>query len=227
MDIDLVVFDMAGTTVYDGDAVHRALGDALHAGGVPVTRDEINAVMGLPKLEAIRQLLERRGGATAQRVDTIHDDFVARMIRHYETNPEVRETDGASDTFRRLRAAGIKVALDTGFSRGITDVILERFGWKRDGLIDASVTSDEVARGRPHPDLLFRAMQLTGVTDAKRVAKVGDTPSDLQEGTAAGCGMVVGITSGSHTREQLEPCPHTHLVEGVSALPELLGLCDR
>jgi phosphonatase-like hydrolase len=126
-----------------------------------------------------------------------------------------------------LRRAGIKVALDTGFSRAITDVIVQRLGWVRDRLIDASVTSDEVERGRPHADMILRAMQLTGITAANRVAKVGDTPSDLQEGMAAGCAMVIGVTSGSHTREQLEPCPHTHLIESVSALPALLQLEER
>jgi phosphonatase-like hydrolase len=231
MDIRLVVFDMAGTTVYDGDAVHRAFAGALQAAGIPVTRDEINEVMGLPKPEAIRLLLERKLKDTGQhgpeRIAVIHNDFVGRMIRFYESDPSVREADGAADTFRRLRRAGIKVALDTGFSRAITDVIVQRLGWAQHGLVDASVTSDEVERGRPHPDMILRAMQLTGITDAKRTAKVGDTPSDLQEGMAAGCAMVIGVTTGSHTRQQLEACPHTHLIEGVSALPALLQLADR
>jgi phosphoglycolate phosphatase-like HAD superfamily hydrolase len=69
-------------------------------------------------------------------------------------------------------------------------------------------------------------MELTGVTDARRVAKVGDTPSDLQEGRAAGCGLVIGVTNGSHTREQLEPHPHTHLIDNLRELPGLL-LGDR
>ena len=42
--------------------------------------------------------------------------------------------------------------------------------------------------------MVFRAMQLTGVTDPRRVAKVGDTPSDLHESTNAGCGMVVAVS---------------------------------
>jgi phosphonatase-like hydrolase len=230
MHIELVVFDMAGTTVYDGDAVHHAFADALQAAGISVTRDEINEVMGLPKPEAIGLLLGRKiedsRQRDPQRIAAIHDDFVGRMIRFYENDPSVREADSAAGTFRRLRRAGIKVALDTGFSRAITDVIVRRLGWARDGLIDASVTSDEVERGRPHADMILRAMQLTGIADPKRVAKVGDTPSDLQEGMAAGCAMVIGVTSGSHTREQLEPCPHTHLIEGVSALPALLRLED-
>ena len=48
--------------------------------------------------------------------------------------------------------------------------------------------------------MILKAMRDLGVSDAGRVAKVGDTPSDLEEGTAAGCGLVVGVTGGSHTR---------------------------
>jgi phosphoglycolate phosphatase-like HAD superfamily hydrolase len=67
-------------------------------------------------------------------------------------------------------------------------------------------------------------MARLGVADSRRVAKVGDTPADLHEGTNAGCGMVIGITGGTHTRAELEPHPHTHLIESVRDLPALLRL---
>jgi phosphonatase-like hydrolase len=224
MQVDLVVFDMAGTTVYDGDAVNICLRAALEAAGFAVRRAAVNDVMGLPKPEAIRLLMQQQDAQAAvpERVDHIHTDFVRRMIEYYRSDPAVRESDGASATFRDLKAAGVKVAVDTGFNRAITEVIIDRLGWVRTGLIDASVTSDEVPRGRPHADMLRRAMQLTGVSDPHRVAKVGDTPSDLYEGQNAGCGFVIAVTSGSHTRAELEPHPHTHLIAHLAELPPLL-----
>src|SRR5262249_43819466 len=130
MKIELVVLDMAGTTVRDDDAVHRALQATLLGEGVEVTRDEVNAVMGLPKPEAIRTLLDRgtaaasrgRGladGPLDERVRALHDDFVQRMIAHYREDPSVREITPATDVFRWLRNRGIRVALDSGFSRAI------------------------------------------------------------------------------------------------------------
>jgi phosphonatase-like hydrolase len=221
MSVELVVFDMAGTTVYDGDAVNVCLRAALEAAGTVVTRDAVNAVMGIAKPLAIRMLLQdQRDGAVVSEaeVEPIHADFLARMLAYYREDPAVREVEGATETFRSLRQAGIKVALDTGFSRPIVDAILERLGWRETGLIDATVASDEVAHGRPHPDLIFRAMTLTGATDVSRVAKVGDTPSDLHEGFAAGCGWIIGVTQGSHTKEQLRGHPHTHLVPTITDL---------
>jgi phosphonatase-like hydrolase len=224
--IGLIVFDMAGTTVNDEDSVNRCLREALGAHGLEVTPEQVNAVMGIFKPDAIRILIGQssKGDSLADRVDAIHEDFVARSVRFYREDPSVYEVEGAGRTFARLQAAGIKVALNTGFNRAITDVILDRLGWRRSPLVDATITSDEVARGRPHPDMIRALMAKFGIEDSSSVAKVGDTPADLGEGRAAGCGMVVGVTGGTHSAEQLEPHPHTHLIHSIVELPSLLGL---
>jgi phosphonatase-like hydrolase len=154
-------------------------------------------------------------------VAAVHKDFVERMRHYYAADAAVREVPGASAAFSALRRAGIKIALNTGFSRDIVTVLLRRLGWDRD-IIDASVTSDEVPRGRPHPDMIFHLMRQLGVSDARRVAKVGDTPVDLEEGRNAGCGMVIGVTTGSFSRAQLESSPHTRIIDSVADLPALL-----
>ena len=217
--VELVVMDIAGTTVLDPDGVGGALKAALTADGVDWVHEEVNAIMGIPKPIAITHLLGEEPDPA--RVGRIHQDFQQRMIAYYREDSAVAEIPGATEVFAELQNRGIKVALDTGFDRTIVDVLLERLGWR--GLLDATVCSDEVPRGRPYPDLIFRAMELTGVTDVSRVVKVGDTPSDLQEGTAAGCGWVVGVTSGTHSEAQLKVHPHTHLIESIRDLPGLLG----
>jgi phosphonatase-like hydrolase len=181
--------------------------------------------MGIPKPDAIKQLLEEKKYQliTGELIDSIHQSFVAKMVDFYKTDLQVSEKEGVSTTFKKLKEAGIKVAIDTGFDRIITNVVLERMGWVKKNLIDVSVTSDEVERGRPFPDLIYKVMELTGVTDAKLIAKVGDTASDLHEGTSAGCGFVIGITSGAFTREQLEWEPHTHLIDHI---PEILNVLE-
>jgi len=123
-----------------------------------------------------------------------------------------------------LKANGIKVVVDTGFDRQIVTPLLKRLGWKENNLIDDSVTSDEVKQGRPFPDLIFEAMKRTGVRDVARVAKVGDTASDLHEGTSAGCRYVLGITTGAFSRAELAKEPHTHLIESISELLLILGI---
>ncbi|MHC5543143.1 HAD family hydrolase, partial [Singulisphaera rosea] len=185
----------------------------------------VDAVMGFHKPEAIRTLVD---GANAShlkgKVDAIHDDFVARMCRFYESDPSVGEMPGARRLFESLHARGIKIALNTGFSRKIAQIIIDRFGWAEQGLVDASVASDEVARGRPHPDMIHHLMKQLHVDDPRHVAKVGDTPVDLQEGQNVGCGIVIGYTSGTHSREELSRYPSSALIGSLDELPAALGL---
>ena len=227
----LIVFDLAGTTVDGSDQVPFSLQRALADHHVNVPFADANALMGTPKPFAIRQLLVKHAAdnqtITDELIDHIHNRFVDLMVDYYQNSPEVKEKPGVSEFFRTLKTHHIKVAVDTGFDRQITDVILKRMRWQERQLMDASVTSDEVPRGRPHPDMIFRAMQLTGIKDIATVAKVGDTVSDMRQGQAAGCAWVVGVTTGACTEAELQQEPHTHLIGQVAELAAIFGLPEK
>ena len=218
MAIKLVVFDMAGTTVEDKDNVHEALINGFEKYNYTIDREDANTVMGIPKPIAIGTLLEKKflvKENLKETIDQIHQAFVEEMISFYKTDPSVQPTKNAEATFIALRQNGILVGIDTGFSRDIADAIFDRLKWKENKLIDLSVTSDEVANGRPFPDMIYKAMELTGVSSVDEVAKVGDTIFDLKEGSSAGCKYVIGITTGAYTRAELEPESHTHLIDDL------------
>jgi phosphonatase-like hydrolase len=218
---ELAVFDMAGTTLYDGDAVNTCFRAALAGAGVSVDPAQVNTVMGLHKPEAIRILLLSAGrDFTDSDVDRIHADFVARMKQYYKHDPAVRELPGASASFAKLRKAGIKIALNTGFNREIVDVILARLNWR--DAVDATVASDEVARGRPFPDMIRHLLALLDLADSTRVVKIGDTLVDLEEGKNARCGLVFGVTTGAYTRAELEQGPHDRIVDSLAEAVALI-----
>src|SRR5262249_61886236 len=199
--------DCVGRPVPDGDAVATSLADAIRLRGIQVSKREVLAVMGLPKPVAIRQLLASRNPEVKdiqETTDQAHEDFRARIKHHYRCGAGIQPPNGIPDVFQTLRGAGIRVGLDTGFSRDILDVLLARMAWREGHEIDSTVASDEVARGRPHPDLIHHLMSRAQVTNPAEVAKIGDTPSDLEEGLAAGCGLVVGVAYGTHSRAELE-----------------------
>ena len=211
--------DMAGTTVHDGGEVPAAFTAALAAHGIAVSADEIAGVRGASKREVIRRLVEQhRPDAPPSLADESYDGFRAALAERYGAG--VRAVKGAEDVFDWLRRRGVRIALNTGFDRTITDLLLDALGW-RDGVVDAVVCGDEVREGRPAPYLIFHAMEATGAASVHRVMNVGDTELDLRAGWNAGVAWNVGVLSGAHPRQRLERAPHTHLIESVASLPEL------
>lgn len=191
----VVVFDMAGTTVRDEDnAVASAVQRALAESGCAIDLVDVNPVMGMPKPLAIGELLKAFGApedATPANIERTHERFQEIIVAHYRDAAHVEEMPGASELFRTLCEHGIKVTLDTGFDRRTLDTIVERLGWAE--LLDATVASDEVAHGRPAPDMIKVLMERTGVNDPSCVCKIGDSVSDLEQGVSAGCGLVVAM----------------------------------
>lgn len=224
--VQLVVFDLAGTTVKENFDVQRTLKNAFKKIDIEISIEQASQVMGIPKPIAIRQLLEsiKHPSISSGLIQSIHADFVREMILFYKNDSTVEENEGVSETFQKLKDCGIKVIVDTGFDRPIVDALLQRMAWQENKLIDGSVTSDEVAHGRPHPDMIFKAMEISGVTDVKNVAKIGDTASDMQEGNAAGCGWVIGITTGAFSAEQLAKEKYTHLITKIPEVLSIFGL---
>jgi phosphonatase-like hydrolase len=190
---------------------------------VVVSDEALHQVKGMDKREALRLLVEQTARPETFRphLPAIENDFVNHLLEFYQTDPGVGEVPGASEVFQWLRQRGIRVALNTGFSRLIAQTLVDRLGWAAAGLIDASVTSDEVEQGRPAPFMIDHLRNQLGIRERRWVAKVGDAPADLLEGAAAGCGLNLGVTCGSSTRTQLEGLPHDALLETIADLPDL------
>jgi phosphonatase-like hydrolase len=224
MTFELAVFDMAGTTVHDPDLVALALQEALAQVGCHAPLTELRALMGYTKPAAIRSMLASHDlPANDAQVMQVHADFVSRMLHCYRTHDAVRPMEGAEDVFAWLRHRGIKVVLNTAFSQDIAECLIDRFHWRERGLIDASISADLVARGRPAPDMIRALMAACGVTDAARVIKVGDTEVDVREGREAHCGLVVSVTTGAYTRAELAEYQPDAIIDSLHELPALLG----
>lgn len=215
---------MAGTTVDERELVYDVLGAMVaDAVGRPVPADLLARWKGTSKREAIAGLLSAMGDGPADEgtVDKVFDGFVDRLTAAYRETPPV-PMPGVPEALAALRAAGVKVALQTGYSAEIAGVILDGLGWTVGETVDALVTSDQVAASRPAPYLIFRCMEATGVLRTDRVLVAGDTPNDLGAGTNAGAAYVVGVLTGSFDAAALGACPHTHLLPSAADLPGLL-----
>jgi len=216
--IELVICDMAGTTVRDAGQVPQAFTSALAAHGIAVTPQAINSLRGASKRLAILNLLPD-GADRALLAGRVYATFVEHLARVF--NGTVEPVPGAREMIDTLRQRGVRIALNTGFDRETTHLLLDALRW-REGVVDAVVCGDEVKQGRPAPHMIFHCMEATGISDVRRVVNVGDTVLDLQAGHNAGVALNIGVLSGAHGRDQMQAQPHTHLLNSVAELPELL-----
>lgn len=223
--IEMLVFDMAGTTVQDNNEVEKCFFEAITHNGLIATHEEVNAMMGWSKIKVFetiwrKQLKNESENVILEKIQETYDDFKVILEDHYSTNPVLPKV-GTIEIFEFLKKSNIKIALTTGFYREVTDIILDRLNWDKN-VIDCTVTSDEVVAGRPAPFMIFRAMELCGINDVRKVIKIGDTPSDLSEGKNAGCKFSFGITNGTHTEEQLQQTENDGLFSDMLAFKEFL-----
>ena len=199
--IKLVIFDIVGTIVEDRGAVAHAFSSALRAHAVSFTDAELAEWKGASKREVIRHFVTRQSeSASSDKVEQVYDEFRRGLEGQYREN-KVSPIPGAGETFAWLRNRAISIATTSGFYREIAAVILERAGWR--DTFAANISSSDVAVGRPAPFMIFRAMEAVGVCNVREVINVGDTPLDLQAGTNASVGNVIGVLSGRHRKERL------------------------
>jgi phosphonatase-like hydrolase len=223
---DLVVFDLAGTTVYDRDDVTHCLRETLKLrASLEIDLKEANTLLGRAKDVGMAEVLSNHGKpheAGDPFVQELLADFEERMIHHYLTHPSVKELSEASKVFSQLKSIGVKIGVDTGFSVKVTSALIDRMGWQRAGLLDAWTSCDQVKKGRPAPYMIYRLMETLDVPDVSRVIKIGDTPNDIKMGRAARCGLTVGVLNGSHTAEELRVHHPDLLIPDITSLASLV-----
>jgi phosphonatase-like hydrolase len=223
MAIKLAVFDMAGTTIADKNAVSDAFKNAFLSKNLIISEEMVNPLMGYKKPVAIKMVLDKLGAdASAGNITDIHDLFVSAMMEHYQFSPNVKALPGAEEAMWKMKKEGVIITLNTGFSKNITDIIIDRMKWMDRGLIDDYIASDEVPLGRPDPAMIHKLMSRAGISDPREVIKIGDTEVDINEGRNANCLFVVSVTTGAFSRQQLEPYKPDYILDNLSELPELM-----
>jgi phosphonatase-like hydrolase len=219
-ELKLIVFDLIGTTIQDNQEVPEAFSEALSQHNIRITADQLRQARGASKREALRKLVPS-GPHQSQIAESVYASFRERLIRRFEKQSPI-SIARAEEIFEWFRKQNVSVALNTGFDREITDLILASCGWTN-GVVDGVVCVEDVSQGRPAPFLIFHAMELTRISSVENVANVGDTAIDLLAGFNAGVRWNIGVLSGAHTHAILEEAPHTHLLSSIAELPSIFG----
>ena len=210
MRFPVVLFDLDGTLVDSGSMI---LASFRHATRTVLAREIPDEV-----------LLAHVGGATLDEqmraLDAARvDDLVASYREHNgPLHDELQPCAGVVDVLERLHAEGRRLGVVTAKRQATVGLAFRVLPLGH--LFDAVVASDDVARNKPHPDGILRALELLHARP-EDAAYVGDSPFDVEAAKRAGVYAVAVGWGGIHPRERLEACAPDVFVESAE---ELLGV---
>jgi HAD superfamily hydrolase (TIGR01509 family) len=180
--IQAVVFDLDGVIV-DSEHVWDAAREALsRERGGDWHEGAQQDMMGMSSVEWSRYMHERLG--LKDPPEEISAEVVRRLQATYRE--ELPLIDGATEAVARL-AGRWPLGLASSSNREIIDLVLELSGLDR--FFEATVSSEEVQRGKPSPDVYLEAARRLGADPADSAA-VEDSRSGILSASAAGMRVV-------------------------------------
>jgi HAD superfamily hydrolase (TIGR01509 family) len=180
--IEAVVFDLDGVVV-DSEQVWDDVRERLvrERGGRWSETAQAD-MMGMSSPEWSRYLHDELG--LAEPPEELNAEVVRRMLERYRE--ELPLIDGAVEAVRRL-ATSFPLAVASSSNRPLIETVLETAGVA--GLFAVVVSSEEVPRGKPAPDVYLEAARRLGVSPG-RCAAVEDSSNGLRSAHAAGLRVV-------------------------------------
>lgn len=190
-----LVLDWAGTTVDFGSlAPVRTLHRVFARAGIELNEAEIRHDTGLAKREHVSRILSiprvndawklLRGRAPNQEdIDELYAQFIPLQL--FCLSEYSALIPGVAENVGHFRKRGLKIGSTTGYTRAMLELLLKS-STKEGYAPDCSVAPEDVGIGRPDPFMIYENAIKLRVWPLAAIAKVGDTPSDIEEGLNAG-----------------------------------------
>ena len=210
------LFDFDGTLVDTTEMIYQGM---RHAASTVLGRDDIP-----------RETLLANVGQPLPRQMELMDAEKAELLleayrHHHEENHDalIQEFPHVAQALSRLRSARIKVAVVTSKRRVSVEMALNNFPDLRN-VVDRFVTMEDTNEHKPHPEPLWRGLELLGGVPKEEAAYVGDSPFDVEAAKAAGL-TSVAVSWGAFSENRLREAEPDHLVPNLaSAVDVLLSL---
>jgi beta-phosphoglucomutase-like phosphatase (HAD superfamily) len=211
-----VIFDMDGLLV-DSEPVWAIAETAMMAARGRQSDPEIqNSLIGLRMREFLQGMC--RAYSMPDDVDDLCADITGRMITLV---PGVLPRPGAPELLAYLYARGIPCAIASSSPMPIIDATVQAQGWG--SYFQAHVSGDDVAQGKPAPDIYLEAARRLGAAPAACLA-LEDSPTGARAAVAAGM-ICYAVPDISHTTmDRLAPIT-PHVYDSLHDVVETLERC--
>ena len=177
-----VLWDLDGTLVDSEPLHHRTLVELLVAEGCRIPPDIEATVIGM-SIDEVHAILQGSLGLALPL-----DVFAARRTRLYlDLVRDLKPRAGAFDVVEAIAAAGLAQAIVSNSERQIVDANIVASGFDQFGM--PSVSRDDVAMPKPHPEPYLRGATLLGIPIAACVV-VEDSPTGARAGLASGARVI-------------------------------------
>jgi beta-phosphoglucomutase len=186
------LWDMDGTLIDSAEYHWLTWRDTLAAEGVTLTREEFASWFGQRNDSILSRYLGP--GASRDRMARIGDQKEAayrQMVRQGGIEP----LPGVRRWLEHLHARGWRQAVASSAPAANIDAILDVLGLRH--CFQAYVSAEEVAQGKPAPDVFLEAAARLGVPPARCVV-VEDAPAGVEAGRRGGM-RTIGIASMDRT----------------------------
>ncbi len=176
----LVIFDMDGVLVDSEQVWDQARRDVVDAHGGTWKDSATRDMLGMSSKEWSVYVVEELGAQLSP--EQVNDAVVEAMLRGYEAHLPL--LPGAREAIERLGARHT-LGLASSSNRPVIDVVLETMGVT--DRFAATVSSEEVARGKPAPDVYLEVMRRLGSSEGYAIE---DSENGIKSAHAAGLRVI-------------------------------------
>src|SRR5256712_12781035 len=174
-----IIFDMDGTLVSSLPVIYHCENEiSLKYLKTSLTLEEVISKFGPPAHMIIRDM-------TRSLPDAVQSRAVSDYYDCYRTHVSIRGLvfPGITDLLRKIKGAGLRLALFTGVEKVMMEYTLNPFGLSE--FFEVRVTADDVQRSKPDPEGIILALSRIKA-DAKESMYVGDSPAAMVGGERRG-----------------------------------------
>ncbi len=183
-----LLIDLDGTLIDTHPALYDVYNKFLAQYGKKGTREEFESLIG-PSIEEIVAVLKKKHQLSPT-VEELANYYISIMM--FQGFQGTALLPGAKETLDQLKNKGMKLALVTSGTKSLVNQCLEPL--KLTNYFDLVVTSEEVKKSKPHPDLYITALKKLSLKPGEAFA-IEDSPAGAESATQAGVDVIM-ITHG-------------------------------
>ena len=217
--INMLVFDMAGTTINENGLVYKILYQTIKDFGINIKQNDIDKWHSFNKYEVLDHFLINSSSFNnfddiILYKNTLHQNFNNNLNKEYFNNDSIQLIHkNLPNLFNKIRQKNIKICLNTGFNKNIQESIIHKLNMNE--FIDDYISSEDVIKGRPHPFMIQKLMKKHNINNPNTIIKFGDSKNDILEGLNSNVCASIGVLNGANNINTLLSAKPNMIINSV------------